>query len=63
MSKSYKFKLGQRVDLISANRSPVQAIGKFEIVRLMPSEHGMNQYRIRSLLDGQERMATEIELA
>jgi hypothetical protein len=32
-------------------------------VRLMPSEHGLRQYRIRSLLDGHERMAVETELA
>ena len=63
MSKLHQFKLGQHVDLISADRSPLRTLGKFEIVRLMPSEHGMSQYRIRSLLDGHERMATEVELA
>jgi len=62
MSRFHKFKLGQHVDLISANRSLSQTLGKFEIIRLMPAEHGMNHYRIRSLLDGHERMAAEIEL-
>jgi hypothetical protein len=29
----------------------------------MPSEHGLRQYRIRSLTDGHERMVIEAELA
>jgi hypothetical protein len=29
----------------------------------MPIEHGIRQYRIRSLRDGHERMAVEGELA
>jgi hypothetical protein len=29
----------------------------------MPTEHGLRQYRIRSLTDGHERMALEVELA
>jgi hypothetical protein len=62
MSRFHKFKLGQHVDLISASRARSPTLGKFEIIRLMPAEHGMNQYRIRSLLDGHERMAAEIEL-
>jgi hypothetical protein len=37
-------------------------IGEFEVVRLMPSERGINQYRIRSLVDGHEWMVTEGEL-
>jgi hypothetical protein len=28
----------------------------------MPTENGINQYRIRSLLDGHERMVQEVEL-
>lgn len=35
----------------------------FEIVRLLPSEHGNPQYRIKSLRDGHERVVTESDLA
>jgi hypothetical protein len=43
--------------------SPIRpALGKFEVVRLMPEERDIKQYRIRSLLDGQEWMALEGEL-
>jgi hypothetical protein len=63
MSALYKFKQGQRVDVVGAGVSPLRpALGKFEIVRLMPEERGIRQYRIRSLLDGHQRMAAESEL-
>lgn len=62
MVDSYKFKLGQAVDLVAAE-TRLKPLGRFEIVRLMPSEHGFRQYRIRSLTDGHERMVTEAELA
>jgi hypothetical protein len=62
MLDTYKFKLGQSVELV-AGETRLKPLGRFEIVRLMPSEHGLRQYRIRSLLDGHERMAVETELA
>lgn len=36
--------------------------GRFEIVRLLPVEHGNCQYRIRSAMDGHERVVQESEL-
>jgi hypothetical protein len=62
VANSYKFKLGQSVELI-AGETRLKPLGRFEIVRLMPSEHGLRQYRIRSLTDGHERMVIEGELA
>lgn len=62
MADSYKFKLGQSVELV-AGEVRLKPLGRFEIIRLMPSEHGQRQYRIRSLTDGHERMAIETELA
>jgi hypothetical protein len=62
MADSYKFKLGQSVELIAAE-TRLKPLGRFEIVRLMPSEHGLRQYRIRSLTDGHERMVIEADLA
>jgi hypothetical protein len=62
VGQSHKFKVGQSVDLIGVQRSLGPPLGRFEIVRLMPTEHGRHQYRIRSLLDGHERMVSESEL-
>ena len=62
MIESHKFKIGQTVDLVPG-RTHLKPLGRFEIVRVMPTEHGHRQYRIRSLMDGHERMALEAELA
>jgi len=56
-----KFKAGQTVTL-TPNRAYATPAGRFEIVRLMPDEHGRYQYRIRSIADGHERVALESEL-
>lgn len=58
----YKFKLGQSVELLRSEMN-LKPLGMFEVVRLMPTEHGWRQYRIRSLVDGHERVAMEVELA
>ena len=62
MAQPHQFKLGQAVDLRSREMN-LKPQGRFEIVRVMPTEHGQRQYRIRSLLDGHERMVMESELA
>jgi hypothetical protein len=62
LADPYKFKLGQSVELVAADIR-AKPLGRFEVVRLMPTEHGLRQYRIRSLTDGHERMALEVELA
>ncbi len=36
---------------------------KFKIVRLMPADNSGQQYRIKSMTDGHERIVTEAELA
>jgi len=61
MPQTPKFAVGQSVELI-AGPHRLSPLGRFEIVRLMPTEHGLRQYRIRSLIDGHERMALEAEL-
>jgi hypothetical protein len=58
----HKFHVGQTVELIGMQRSLGPPLGGFEIMRLMPTENGRHQYRIRSLLDGHARMANESEL-
>lgn len=62
MIDTHKFKLGQSVELVHGEQR-LKPLGRFEIVRIMPTEHGYRQYRIRSLADGHERMAMEVELA
>jgi len=62
MIDTHKFKLGQSVELLRKEQH-LKPLGMFEIVRIMPIEHGERQYRIRSLADGHERVATEAELA
>ena len=62
MADDHKFKLGQAVELVGGSVH-LKPLGRFEVVRVMPTEHGRHQYRIRSLTDGHERMALEAELA
>jgi hypothetical protein len=37
--------------------------GSFQIVRVLPSERGVNQYRVKSTQDGRERVVMEDEVA
>lgn len=59
---SHKFRTGQKVTLAPA-RFGADRQGTFEIVRLLPEEHGVYQYRLKSALDGRERVATEEEIS
>ncbi len=58
---AHKFKAGQTVTVV-ARRYESRISGRFEIVRLLPEEHGSSQYRIKSLSDGHERVVMESEL-
>jgi hypothetical protein len=57
---THKFETGETVEIISRRYEKPE--GPFVVVRLMPSERGMNQYRIRSQTDGRERMVMENEV-
>ena len=58
----HKYHAGETVTLVptryGANRD-----GRFEVVRLLPEEQGVNHYRLKSVTDGHERVAREDELA
>jgi hypothetical protein len=56
----HKFQTGDNVEIVS--RRYEKPAGPFVVVRQMPSERGMNQYRIRSTTDGRERMVMENEV-
>jgi hypothetical protein len=58
---AHKFRIGQRVTLTSKWLS--DRGGTFTIVRQMPKDSGDFQYRIKSIVDGHERMVLEAELS
>ena len=62
MTQTHKFKVNQSVELVS-NYLRLKPLGRFEIMRTLPTEHGIRQYRIKSLTDGHERVVIESELA
>jgi hypothetical protein len=57
----HKFEAGQSVTVITG-RSKTSPNGLFKIVRLLPQERGINQYRIKSTTDGHERVVMEGEI-
>jgi len=58
---AHKFKIKQLVDFVAWDFR-LTPLGQFEIVRVMPVEHGIHQYRIKSMKDGHERVVIESEL-
>jgi hypothetical protein len=60
---NHKFKHKQMVTYSPAGPGGADRNVRFEIVRPLPTERGINQYRIKSILDGHERVALESELS
>lgn len=60
--EAHKFKLGQAVEFTVSDLRP-KPLGSFKIVRVMASERGIRQYRVKSVIDGHERMVMESDLA
>lgn len=59
----YKFSPKQTVTYSPALPGSADRNARFEVVRRLPSEHGVNHYRLKSLQDGHERVAMESELS
>jgi hypothetical protein len=59
---AHKYKAGQTVQLVPRSYI-VNARGSFTIVSLLPEEHGICHYRVRSTIDGHERVVAESEVA
>jgi hypothetical protein len=60
----YKFHIGQLVEFWPKKGSPVSsARGAYEIIRQMPERDGELQYRIKSAVEGHDRVALESELS
>ena len=60
---THKFKTAQMVTYSPAELGGADRNVKFEIVRLLPAERGIYQYRLKSIVDGHERVALESELS
>jgi hypothetical protein len=59
--REQKYRVDQRVALVGPGPRPT-ALGQFKVVRILPVEHGIRQYRIQSVKDGHERVVIESEL-
>lgn len=57
----HKFRTGQTVTLLP-NHYGSNRLARFQVISLLPQEHGANHYRLKSVADGHERVATEDEL-
>jgi hypothetical protein len=58
----HKFAVGRMVQFVPSEIR-LSPLGRFEIVRALPIEHGIAQYRIKSLKDGHQRVAMESDLS
>jgi hypothetical protein len=58
---THKFKPGQVVRIVPSQLN-ASARGSFTVLRILPTEHGINQYRVKSTVDGHERVVIESEL-
>ena len=62
MPAAHKFKAGQTVMSVKSANSLIP-LGRYRIVRPLPTDGVSNQYRIKSVLDGHERVVRESDLA
>jgi hypothetical protein len=58
----HKFSVGQAVEYFASRRFDRLAGGNYTVVRLLPLDGNAPQYRIKSALDGRERMVRESEI-
>jgi hypothetical protein len=56
----HKFKVGSRVGLVPGNTRA--ALGEYKIVRQLPAEDNVLQYRIKSEREPNERLVKEYQL-
>jgi hypothetical protein len=59
---AHKFKTGQTVIVVPNNRGGELRTGTFTVVRLLPEQRGVYQYRVKSARDGHERVVLESEM-
>ena len=61
--KTHKFAVGQTVRFSPGAQSSATLRGSYKIVRLLPAEANDYQYRVKSALDGHERVVKESQLS
>jgi hypothetical protein len=61
--EDHKFAVGQTVQFTPGALDRAAPRGTYKIVRLLPPSASINQYRIKSTLDGHERVVQEGQLA
>lgn len=61
---NHKYKVGQTVRIVPSGKDGAYPIpgGKFSVTSLLPADGADNQYRIKSALDGHERVIKEHRL-
>lgn len=57
-----RFKVGQMVDFLPSQRGVAASARSYKIMKLLPSEGGERQYRIKTIAEVFERIAREGEL-
>ena len=60
---AHKFSVGQTVRFSPDRNQGVTVRGSFKVVRLLPEASSVLQYRVKSQLDGHERVVREDQLA
>jgi hypothetical protein len=58
----HKFSVGEAVEYFASRRFDRLAGGRYTVVRLLPIEGNTPHYRIKSAVDGRERMVHESEI-
>ncbi|MSP45521.1 MAG: hypothetical protein EXQ83_06535 [Xanthobacteraceae bacterium] len=58
----HRFKVGQSVRYNQSTARRSGSTASFKIIKLLPSEGGLSQYRIKSPSEAHERIAMENEL-
>lgn len=62
MQTTHRFKIGKTVRFTPAGRDRSVPAGNYQVTRLLPPDGVDNQYRIKSVADGHERVAKETQL-
>jgi len=58
----HKFAIGQVVSVAADRHQEIAGRGRFKVVRLMPETGNVLQYRLKSQVDGHERVVREDQL-
>jgi hypothetical protein len=59
---AHKFTIGQTVRFSPHRQQESASRGRFKVVRLMPETESVLQYRVKSQVDGHERVVREDQL-